>query len=842
MKWNRLFIVVVCIVFWGSVAEAKAPKGTRPYVVQRGESCWSIALKVYGSGKMYKIIHKHNRLGKLPHILKPGQIIYLPGKARRPDAKIEWLRRRVQARPPRSVDWRRAKKRMNLWRLYKLKTGSQSSVGIRFDNRSFLRMREQALLVIYGKSAQRVQTRRVYKRTIVVQKGTVRGGLGSLFGGNQMLVKTPSSEVRLRSKLAQVEVDKKKTSSISVYDGHADVKAQGAKVRVPKDYGTFVKKGKKPAKPRPLPSPPQWKDQLREAIVLMPRGQEGRMTFRWMPVKRAARYRFEISRHPNFKINLAHETYPIRKKKVRLPGEPLISAVVGSGVLGFHYVGLKPGTYYVRVAAIDRHRLEGYPSRTLVIRVSYMGVSKTLRPSRDGAFESTGMLKLNPPKSSKKAPEVSLNKAPFKSFTSPIRLIKPGEHLIRFRPKGSEQVTSRLRVRLLPVRASLTTSTKRLKINGSSVPISLQLKALHRPITAVNAKVKVSGIWRAVALPGVKVTAYPGGDVPVKIIRAGVYKGSLPAPKQFKQSKVTLVASWAGGELSRTTLTVKRPPVVVRRRPPPKKFVPVPLGPIFDWPSFAVGMEWVNNSIILPSRSARPTTSLHLKAFLGEWTRRSSQPANLASSGLFLRMAFLGELALLDKRLGIDFELPWLQMNIVQDSVDQNKLGDIRVGARYVVYRSKEWLLTPSLRISLPTGAALGDSFANSPKLYKSTVLEPGLLLAWHPLEWMTLHTNQMFVVQFDFDNKAGFFYTSAYGVEARFWKLALGVELNMVMGSTLGSAFELQGLGVSGTIQMHFNRVRIGAVVGGMLNSTGHNSIGGFSAGLTFALGFDGP
>jgi hypothetical protein len=150
------------------------------------------------------------------------------------DAKIEWLRRKVLARPPRSVSWREAKRQMNLWRLYKVQTNRQSSAGIRFDDSSYLKMNERALLVIYGSSAQRVQTRKLVKRKILVERGVVRGGLGSLGGKSKMTLRTPSGEVELQSKLAQVEVDKAKTAIVSVYDGHANVKAKGKKVKVPK--------------------------------------------------------------------------------------------------------------------------------------------------------------------------------------------------------------------------------------------------------------------------------------------------------------------------------------------------------------------------------------------------------------------------------------------------------------------------------------------------------------------------------------------------------------------------------------------------------------------------------
>jgi hypothetical protein len=175
-----------------------------------------------------------------------------------------------------------------------------------------------------------------------------------------------------------------------------------------------------------------------------------------------------------------------------------------------------------------------------------------------------------------------------------------------------------------------------------------------------------------------------------------------------------------------------------------------------------------------------------------------------------------------------------MKLDVARDSIDQNKLGDIRVGGRAVIFETERLLVAPSLRLSLPTGGHR--------RSYRGTAIEPGLLLTWRPLDWLSLHTNQMFVIDADFASHFGLFYTSAYGVEARYWRFSFALEMTMLLGGVLQQPAGLQGIGLSGAIRLEFDRARIGLVVGGMLDEAGRTNLGGFSAGLTFALGFRGP
>ena len=96
---------------------AQSTQNTRIHVVQPGESCWSIAQQVFGKGEKYRIIHRYNDLGPLPHILKAGQKLRLPVGGAVPTAKVSWLRKEVLAKAPPRLAGRAATRDMGLCKL-----------------------------------------------------------------------------------------------------------------------------------------------------------------------------------------------------------------------------------------------------------------------------------------------------------------------------------------------------------------------------------------------------------------------------------------------------------------------------------------------------------------------------------------------------------------------------------------------------------------------------------------------------------------------------------------------------------------------------------------------------
>lgn len=248
-------MVTVClaVLAHGGTIAAPPPK-LRTYTVQPGDSIWSVAEEFYGHGNKYRIIYEHNKfIGDPPFILKPGQVLTLPPGQISPEAQVDWTRRDVKAKPPKSLDWLKANQKMNLWKLYQVSTGGDSAVHIVFEDQSDLRMGEDALMVIYSGSSKSAKTREQQKTQVLLKEGTVRGGLAALDGPaptkpgpppQPMVVETPAGVIELMSTLAQVQADAT-AAVVSVYEGKADVKSQGEVVEVKKGHGTVVPKGKK---------------------------------------------------------------------------------------------------------------------------------------------------------------------------------------------------------------------------------------------------------------------------------------------------------------------------------------------------------------------------------------------------------------------------------------------------------------------------------------------------------------------------------------------------------------------------------------------------------------------
>ena len=709
---NRALLILVMM----AAPPASAGDKYRTYTVSAGDSCWSIAERVFGSGKSYKLIHRHNNLGPLPHVLTPGQQIKLPGKGTSPDAKVGWTKDQVKAKKPSLPEWRRAQQDMGLWRLYKLATGDDSAAGIEFEDQSHLRMRENALLVIYGASAARSRSSRREKTRVVLEKGTLRGGLAALEAKTspkpakkeppRLEVQTPSATIDMASTDAQVEVTEEKTSVVSVYEGKAAVKAQGVTVEVPKDHGTFVENKKAPAPPRPLPPPPTWESED-DLAILVPRGRLGGFEARWGLAKRAKRYRLEVARDVRFR-------------------QVLVDATVGAGVRKFAARELKPGSYFARVSSIDGHRLEGRASKVRAVQIMEVESSRLMAADND-VWEIVGLVRLGLTSAQAVDLEWALGDQPFTAATEPIRVGKPGRHTVRVRRVGAT-MASDFPIRVLAVEGAILAEDA--ADAGTTLDIAVSLSDEKQ---------------RPAMLPGVELFAHGIGPVTLhESTSAGAFTATLAVPEDHAGGPVTLEARWPGGPLGsyEVQITGKKAP-----EPEPE---PAPVG--FEWPLVPGGGE-VLGSTPLPARSARPLSRIGVSLSLG-------------GAGGDVRLGLGGELRLW--KFGFEAELPIYEADLTADPVDGNELGDLRLGVRYVAYESDTWAVAPTVRVVLPTGG--GDDRVQ---------FEPGVLLDYSPLRSLALFTNQIVRVDTDFnDTRVG--YAGIYGLTYRplLWG-AIGAEID---------------------------------------------------------------
>ena len=490
------------------------------YVVQSGDSCWSIAERFFGEGKRYDIIHQYNDLGAQPHLLQPGTTLLLPQSAR-PDAAVSWLHRTVETKPPRSSQWRRARQGMNLWQLFQVSTGNAASAGIAFSDNSRLRMRENALLVIYG-SATRSRLRRKHKGRVRVQQGVVRGGLATLDKRATLVVETPTGHVSLRSTESQIGVDKKRNATVAVYKGHADVSAQGSKVRVPKGFGTRIKRGQRPTKPRALPKAPKWIGSSRRAFLTSgaPSSTALRADLRWRaPSTRAGsrlEYRVEVSPSPSFDEVVVDQ----RTSKDHITLNTLTR-----------------GSYWARVSAIDVNGLEGMASPAIRLDVISIISSRRMVVRPNGWFV-TGIVQLTLPKSFRKEYGISVNGSP--ATSGRINVSRAGDHMIRVTGAGD---TTAARQKLHIVAVSGTLQVKKTTLDSGASTIAT--------LTIRDEK------GRPAYVPGAYIRLRGEAPLPLTIAGAGRYQATISAPSQFAASMLLVEAGWPHGETHRASVFVK---------------------------------------------------------------------------------------------------------------------------------------------------------------------------------------------------------------------------------------------------------------------------------------------
>ncbi|MCB9735025.1 MAG: LysM peptidoglycan-binding domain-containing protein [Deltaproteobacteria bacterium] len=769
------------------VAGAAEPD-VRTYTVQPGDSVWSIAEAFYGKGSDYRIIYQYNKfVGRPPYLLKPGQVLRLPVGTMLPEAQVSWLKREVQAKPPRSIDWLEAHEKMNLWKLYKVATGDESAAHIVFEDESDLRLRDNALLVIYSGSAARAATaaRRKEKTRVVLEHGTIRGGLAQLDAASQpMVVETPSGVVDLLARVVQIEAQAR-VSAVSVYDGKAAVKAQGAKVDVPEGYGTVVEKGQKPRPPKPLPPAPAWAtDGLAEVVLAAPRGSLASYKAAWKPLADVARYRVELARDQAFT-------------------QVFIDVEVDAQIQqAFLLKDVGPGTYWARVAGITAERLEGAPSAPLAVTVLQVSSARRLEPGADGAFEVVGYTKLDGDPDADGL-EWALDDHAFASAKDDLVIMTPGEHRVRFRRVGAAQQGDGLTVRVIPVTGAIEPPP----------PPSLPGEAPREiAVELVDAR------GNPAALPGLRLTAPPdAAEIPLTPTAPGRWTARFAPPASAAGPSVPLVLSWAGGELATARLGV----AVAAPEP-----VPEPPAD-YRWLTADVAPAWDRRADVTPA------PAMEMVTHVGVHGRVIDQGAVTT-----LGVALTGELALAGDRLGLDADLTFLRPQLTSDtSARDGGVGDLVVGARYRLLGDDAFDVAPSLRLRAPLGKRVSE-----PRL---AGVEPGVLLgATLAGGALALETRQAAIVATAFEaDDLHVSYGGSYTVVARlagFLALSAGLDTTLALVRPDGVAKpDGLGLGVAGGVYLFVDRVRVGLVVGAGLNDAAREATGELSGALTLDLGY---
>jgi hypothetical protein len=219
-------------------------------------------------------------------------------------AVLEMVDHKVKSKRSGGIVWRRARKGMELFDRDAVQTLKKSSATIRFDDKNYLEMAANSLVIIQRKEEDLLFKEK--RSFMVVVDGELKGNITA--AGEESVyieVTTPGATTRIKAKDEKtaaefkINVNKDRSSVVTVYSGTAEVEAQGEKVVVAANQSSRVFFNHEPEKPVELPA-------VVELLSPVDTGNYVYQTlppkiwFRWKKNKLASSYHVMISRDPLF--------------------------------------------------------------------------------------------------------------------------------------------------------------------------------------------------------------------------------------------------------------------------------------------------------------------------------------------------------------------------------------------------------------------------------------------------------------------------------------------------------------------------------------------------------------
>lgn len=339
-------IIVAAVFSSRSVRAADPTPGYQEpvihWVVQKGETCASIATSAYGSPKQTALLGRYSRVrcgGDLPE----GLTLVIPASATAlPDARVKSLNPAVQAKPAGGA-FAPIAPGAPLQGGHSVQTETTGRADIEFIDRTRIFLADNTLVIIHG-TAARTAVKKNVPPVVELEQGEVKAGLAALRGEGVDIGVTGGGRILATSKDAVVE-QKGKRTTVAVFDGTATLKNAGKSVTIPKNFGARAEGAKPPDPPRPLPPAPAWGAASQGpggfpeiALTLTDRGPD--VVLGWDEVPKAKAYRVEIARDAGFGDLLVRTEVPATTRTLRAEG-------------------LAPGAYWIAVRAIDTEEFLG---------------------------------------------------------------------------------------------------------------------------------------------------------------------------------------------------------------------------------------------------------------------------------------------------------------------------------------------------------------------------------------------------------------------------------------------------------------------------------------------------
>ncbi len=242
-------------------------------------------------------------------------------------------RKTVKHKRANNLAWRPVELELPLYDHDAVQTFRDSSAVITFDSENYLEMGEKSLVII--KSLEHDPIFREKRSFLVVVDGEFTGKIsGAADSSVQLELTTPTAVARISSDEGsgkdtefKIKVNPDNSSSIAVFNGKAEIEAQGQRIILGSNQSTNVGANGAPSAPRSLPDPAILAAP-RDSAVFYYRDLPPRVQFRWQAVEEAEKYHFTVARDAEF-----HDI--IVSERISRPK--------------FVHGNLKSGTYFWRV-------------------------------------------------------------------------------------------------------------------------------------------------------------------------------------------------------------------------------------------------------------------------------------------------------------------------------------------------------------------------------------------------------------------------------------------------------------------------------------------------------------
>ncbi len=413
----RLAWLVACSAAAQAAAQSTPgyPERVLQWVVQDGQTCPEIAASLYGAAEHVPLLLRYNDLD-CGSPLPAAAVLVVPERVTDVSlALLDHATPQVRARPP-DGDWQAAEPGLSLSRGYGVNTLQNGTADILFGDRSRVFLAEHTLIIIY-QTARSSLTRREDPAAVELDTGELQAGIAVLRGRHSARVATRDGGLVSANSRDTVLRRRGDRTTVSVFEGSAEVASRGTIVQVPSAHGTSFRSALPPEPPHPLPPPPRWV-QNPTKVVLAPAGQ-GVLTASWAPVANAKAYRIELAHDRDFH-------------------QPLVRQEVPSDVLSLRAEALPPGRFFLRVRAIDTADFLGIASE--VREVLLVGAEVEFGRLQGGQIRTSpyGVVQVEPGPGL----ELSIDGQAFALGSRQLDLLSVAPRQLYFRQPGGETLAT----------------------------------------------------------------------------------------------------------------------------------------------------------------------------------------------------------------------------------------------------------------------------------------------------------------------------------------------------------------------------------------------------------------